>query len=181
MTRERVMMLVAGAAVGIVAVVLVLLGNPPNMGFCIACFERDVVGALGLHRAGPVQYLRPEILGIILGALGAALFAKEFRAHGGSSPATRFLLGMGLVGFGSVLLGGCPLRQLISAGGGSTDAAMAVFGMLAGAATAHNFGLAASPKGVPNAGKIAVILGLALCVVVGLLNREPLAKKNAEG
>ena len=46
-------------------------------------------------------------------------------------------LGMVIVGWGSVLLGGCPLRQLILAGSGNGDSAVTVFGMMAGAAIAH--------------------------------------------
>ena len=56
------------------------------------------------------------------------------------------LLGMVLVGWGSVLLGGCPLRQLILAAQGNGDSAVTVFGMLVGAALAHNFGLAGNPE-----------------------------------
>ena len=41
-------------------------------------------------------------------------------------------LGMVLVGLGSVLLGGCPLRQLILSGGGNSDSSMAVLGMVVG-------------------------------------------------
>ena len=48
-----------GAAIGLIAVLLVKLGNPANMGFCIACFIRDIAGGLGLHQAAVVQYLRP--------------------------------------------------------------------------------------------------------------------------
>mgnify|MGYP002165878206 CR=1 FL=1 len=55
------------------------------------------------------------------------------------------LLGMVLVGWGSVLLGGCPLRQLILAAQGNGDSAVTVFGMIVGAALAHNFGLAGNP------------------------------------
>ena len=47
-----------GLIIGAIAAILVKLGNPMNMGFCIACFERDIAGALGLHRAGVVQYER---------------------------------------------------------------------------------------------------------------------------
>ena len=47
-------------------------------------------------------------------------------------------LGMALAGWGSILLGGCPLRQLILAGEGNGDSAIAVFGMIVGAAIAHN-------------------------------------------
>ena len=60
--------IIAGIAVGILAPLLVHLGNPGNMGICVACFERDIAGALGFHRAAVVQYLRPEIMGIVLGA-----------------------------------------------------------------------------------------------------------------
>ncbi|WP_281175483.1 hypothetical protein [Desulfobacter vibrioformis] len=37
------------------------------MGICVACFERDIAGAIGLPRAGVVQYIRPEIIGFVLG------------------------------------------------------------------------------------------------------------------
>ena len=84
---------IAGAAIGVAAVVLTLLGNPKNMGFCIACFERDIAGALGLHGAAVVQYVRPEIIGIVLGSCIMALIGKEFRAQAGSSPATRLITG----------------------------------------------------------------------------------------
>ena len=39
------------------------------MGICVACFERDIAGAIGLHRAAVVQYIRPEIIGFVLGSL----------------------------------------------------------------------------------------------------------------
>ena len=56
-----------GAFIGILATLLQKLGNPPNMGVCVACFERDIAGALGLHRAAVVQYIRPEIIGFVFG------------------------------------------------------------------------------------------------------------------
>ncbi|MBU4205225.1 YedE-related selenium metabolism membrane protein, partial [Patescibacteria group bacterium] len=81
---------ITGLVIGLIAGILVKLGNPGNMGFCIACFERDIAGALGLHRAAVVQYLRPEILGIVLGAVIMALFGREVAARSGSSPAAMF-------------------------------------------------------------------------------------------
>ena len=54
-------MILVGAIVGVLAVALVRFGNPVNMGICIACFIRDTAGALGLHRAGVVQYIRPRL------------------------------------------------------------------------------------------------------------------------
>ena len=41
----------AGGLVGLAAVVLTALGNPVNMGFCIACFLRDIAGATKMHSA----------------------------------------------------------------------------------------------------------------------------------
>ena len=92
--REYGLILAAGVAVGIAALILTASGNPKNMGFCIACFLRDIAGALGLHSAANVQYIRPEIIGIVVGAAAAALAAREFRAKAGASPACRFVLGM---------------------------------------------------------------------------------------
>src|SRR4030042_5257777 len=64
--------ILVGAMIGILGPVLQKLGNPPNMGICVACFERDITGALGLHRAAVVQNIRPEIIGLVLGELIAA-------------------------------------------------------------------------------------------------------------
>ena len=91
--KENWLVIVTGVVVGIAALLLQALGNPKNMGFCIACFERDIAGALGLHGAAVVQYVRPEIIGIVLGSCIMALIGKEFRAQAGSSPATRFAVG----------------------------------------------------------------------------------------
>jgi len=79
-----------GVAIGILAPLLQYLGNPANMGVCVACFERDIAGALGLHRAAVVQYIRPEIVGFVLGSLLAAYLFKEFRPRLGSATVVRF-------------------------------------------------------------------------------------------
>ena len=352
MKKENWLVIIAGVLVGVAALVLTKLGNPANMGFCIACFERDIAGAVGLHSAAKVQYVRPEIIGLVLGAFIMALAGKEFRPQTGSSPATRFvlgafvmigalvflgcplnalvglagfviviligivflkrgfglkrsypaklvegttlpvvmfvllvlvlavpaifhaseagpgsmhapaivsllialvvgalaqksrlcmvggirdsilvkdnhllygfiaifvtvfignlalgsfklgfdlqpiahsshlwnLLGMVLVGWGSVLLGGCPLRQLILAGSGNGDSAVTVFGMIVGAAFAHNFALAGNPDsandagevvvgGIANAGKVAVVIGFVVLLAISLLNSRKEAAK----
>lgn len=353
MKKEKGMIIGAGVFIGIISIALVLMGNPANMGFCIACFIRDTAGALGFHSAGAVQYIRPEIIGLVLGACIMSLVSKEFKPRGGSASVTRFILGvfvmigclmflgcpfrmilrfaggdwnalfgfvgfalgilagvfflkrgytlkrsykmqnlegglfpavqivflvlliaapafihfsekgagpgalhaaviisliagilvgamaqktrlcmvggirdvvlfgewkllagfvaifvsalfmnlivgavtgttyfnpgfagqpvahtdglwnalgMALAGFGCVLLGGCPLRQLVLAGEGNTDSAITVFGLMAGAAIAHNFGLASSGEGPTGNGKIAVIIGLVVVAVIAVLN-----------
>ena len=326
MKNEKGTIVLAGGVIGLIAAILVFFGNPANMGFCIACFLRDTTGALGLHSAAAVQYIRPEIIGLVLGACIISLAKKEFRPRGGSAPVTRFTLGafvmigclmflgcpfrmilrlaggdgnalfglvgfvagiltgtiflkkgytlkrsykmpklegsiypafqivmllllaagiivgilaqrtrlcmvggirdavlfkeykllfgfaailvtalvmnlilgavtgtsyfnpgfagqpiahtdglwnalgMYLAGFGCILLGGCPLRQLILAGEGNTDSAVTVLGLMAGAAFAHNFGLASSGEGPTANGKIAVIIGIVVVAVIAAVN-----------
>ena len=72
------------------------------------------------------------------------------------------ILGLYAVGFAAVLAGGCPLRQMIMAGQGSSDAAMTFVGLLVGAAFAHNFGLAGVAAAAATAEKAAVAGGPAL-------------------
>ena len=129
--RDYGPLLLTGVVVGVAALVLTACGNPANMGFCIACFERDIAGALGLHSAAKVQYFRPEIVGIVLGALIAAVAAKEFRAKAGASPACRFLLGL-FVMIGALVFLGCPLRMVIRLGGGDLTAVAGLLGFIAG-------------------------------------------------
>lgn len=131
MKKERLTVILAGIVTGLAALVLTALGNPANMGFCIACFERDIAGALGLHSAAKVQYVRPEIIGLVLGAMIMALATKQFRAKSGSSPATRFLLGA-LVMIGALCFLGCPLRMIIRLGGGDLNALVALAGFALG-------------------------------------------------
>ena len=329
--KETPVIIGAGIIIGVIAAALVYFGNPANMGFCIACFLRDTTGALGFHSAAAVQYIRPEIVGLVLGSCILALATKEFKPRGGSAPVSRFVigmfvmigclmflgcpfrmilrlaggdfnaifgligfiagilagvfflkkgytlkrsykmqpveggifpiveigilvlliaapafihfteadggpgakhaaiaisliagllvgallfgewklllgfiailvsafighmilgyfnpgfagqpiahtdglwnaLGMALAGFGCVLLGGCPLRQLVLAGEGNTDSAITVFGLMAGAAVAHNFGLASSGEGPTANGKIAVIIGFVVLIVIATVN-----------
>ena len=120
-----------GDSPGAAAVFLSAMGNPKNMGFCIACFERDIAGSLMFHKAEVVQYFRPEIVGIVLGALLMAMIKKEWRPQGGSSPITRFILGM-LVMIGGLVFLGCPLRMVIRIGGGDLNAVIGLLGFIVG-------------------------------------------------
>ena len=123
----------AGGLVGLAAVVLTALGNPVNMGFCIACFLRDIAGATKMHSAAVVQYFRPEIVGLLLGAFIMSVASKEYRAKAGSSPATRFVLGA-FVMIGALAFLGCPLRMVLRLAGGDLNALIALFGFIAGIA-----------------------------------------------
>ena len=165
--KKHLMVIVTGALIGIAALVLVKFGNPGNMGFCIACFLRDMAGALKLHNAAVVQYMRPEVIGLVLGAFIIAFVKREFKPRGGSAAFTRFTLGF-FVMIGALMFLGCPLRQLILTGEGNTDSAVTVIGLIAGAAFAHNFALASSGKGPTGAGMIAVIIGLVVTASVSV-------------
>ncbi len=129
--KDHWLILLTGVVVGIAALVLTAAGNPKNMGFCIACFERDIAGALGLHSAAKVQYIRPEIIGIVLGAFLTAVAAKEFRGRAGSSPASRFVVGI-FVMIGALVFLGCPLRMVLRLGGGDLSAVAGLLGFIAG-------------------------------------------------
>ena len=301
MNKHHRLILLAGFITGLAALGLAAAGNPANMGFCIACFLRDIAGGLGMHSAAKVQYIRPEIIGLVLGALLSAMAGREFKARAGSAPALRFvlgmivmvgalaflgcplrmvlrlaggdltavsgfagfalgigagglivgvlaqksrlcmaggirdvflfrdfhlvsgfaaifatvlignlllggfhptlavqpvahhdylwsLLGMASVGWGAVLLGGCPLRQLILAGEGNGDSAVTVFGMLTGAALAHNFGMAGNADamtdgafvagGVGTSGQIGILTGLILLFIISVANLHKEEKNN---
>jgi hypothetical protein len=120
-----------GGFIGLFAPLLQKWGNPGNMGICVACFERDIAGALGLHRAAVVQYMRPEIIGFVLGALGAAYIFREFRPRAGSAPVVRFVLGAFAM-IGALVFLGCPWRALLRLAGGDGNAVLGLAGLIFG-------------------------------------------------
>ena len=134
MKNEKTVIIGAGTIIGIIASLLVLFGNPANMGFCIACFIRDTSGALGLHSAAPVQYIRPEIIGIVLGSFVLSLIRKEYAPRGGSSAMTRFVLGF-FVMIGCLMFLGCPFRMIVRLAGGDLNAVMGFVGFALGILT----------------------------------------------
>jgi YedE family putative selenium metabolism protein len=120
-----------GAFIGVFASLLQKGGNPGNMGICVACFERDIAGAIGFHRAAVVQYLRPEIIGFVLGSLIAAYLFKEFRPRVGSAPIVRFVLGAFAM-IGALVFLGCPWRALLRLAGGDGNAIFGLLGLIGG-------------------------------------------------
>lgn len=122
---------IVGAIIGVLASLLQKFGNPGNMGICVACFDRDIAGALGLHRAEVVQYLRPEILGFVLGSFLSALAFAEFRPRSGSAPLARFILGMCAM-IGALVFLGCPWRVVLRLAGGDGNALFGLLGLVSG-------------------------------------------------
>ncbi|MCP4231684.1 MAG: YedE-related selenium metabolism membrane protein [bacterium] len=165
--------IITGVIVGILAPLLVKLGNPGNMGVCVACFTRDIAGALGLHNAGVVQYIRPEIIGFVLGALVAALIFKEFKPRTGSAPIIRFFLGMFAM-IGTLMFLGCPWRAYLRLAGGDWNAIAGIIGLAVGIGIGvvfikFGFGLGRSrpaPKFVGWIVPILMLILLALAIFV---------------
>jgi YedE family putative selenium metabolism protein len=165
--KPKKWVILGGLTFGVLGALLVNWGNPGNMGTCVACFLRDISGALGLHQAGVVQYIRPEVIGFGLGAFISALAFREWRPRGGSSPLIRFFLGAFAM-IGALVFLGCTVRLLLRLGGGDLNAVTGLAGLLFGVAIAvffikRGFTLGRATKMHPMVGLIMPL------VLVGLL------------
>jgi hypothetical protein len=148
--------------------------------FCTMGAVRDVILMRDFH-------LISGLFALIISAFLANLVFGQFTPGYRTQPVAHSdliwnVLGMMLSGLAYTLAGGCPGRQLFLSGEGDGDAGVFVLGMITGAAFAHNFNLAAKPDsmvngvlkvgGVSNFGMIAVVLGLAVCLIIGFSMRE---------
>lgn len=172
-----------GLLLGVLAILLQHYGNPGNMGICVVCFNRDIAGGIGLHRAAVVQYLRPEIMGMVLGALAASLMFGEFRARGGSSPVVRFLLGI-IAAMGALVFLGCPWRVVLRLAGGDWNALFGLAGLVAGIGIGtlffrRGFSLGRSTEQRTAAGWIFPLLMLGLVALYLLY--PPIAGQDKDG
>lgn len=174
--------ILTGIVVGVLAPLLVYFGNPGNMGICVACFNRDIAGALGFHRAATVQYIRPEIIGFVLGALAAALMFREFKPRGGSSPLIRFLLGVFAM-IGALVFLGCPWRAYLRLSGGDWNAIIGILGLFAGIGLGivflkRGFSLGRSRPASP---VVAWVMPVFVMIMLILLVAAPLFGRDADG
>lgn len=112
-------------------VLLSVWGNPANSGICISCFLETSTGALGLHPNERMQYLRPELMGFVLGAWLSALSGREFRSRGGSAPLTRFGAGLMMI-VGCAVFIGCPIKLGLRLAAGDLSALAGAGGLVAG-------------------------------------------------
>jgi YedE family putative selenium metabolism protein len=127
-----------GGFIAAVAVALAVLGNPAASGLCASCFLVNVAGALGLHGKASQSYLRPELLGILLGAFFAAYPNGEFRVRGGASPALHAIGGAFLI-LGCEVFIGCPIKALLRTSTGGAAGAAGLIGLATGAVFAAVF------------------------------------------
>ena len=139
--------------------------------FCITGALRDLF-LIGLR--APLFW---GLVAMVLAAVTVSLLTGSFRLGLYGQPGAHLDLfwsfaGMLLVGWMSVLIGGCPFRQLVKAGEGDTDAGMVVLGMLTGAGIVQSWDISATAAGVSHYGQIAVLAGLIFVLAMSLLFRE---------
>ncbi len=123
--------IIAGASLGLGAVLLSFLGNPVNSGICISCFMENLAGALQLQDDLRMSYLRPELVGFLLGSFFMAKKSRRFLVTGGSSPLIRFFLGFFII-VGCAVFIGCPIKLIQRLACGDLTAVAALFGLLFG-------------------------------------------------
>jgi len=109
------------------------------------------------------------VVGLVIGATIVNMILGQYNlGFEGQPVAHNDILGniaaMVIAALSAVMLGGCPLRQMIMGSEGDVDGFVAVIGMIAGAAFTHWFGLASSPAGLTSKAwphwRYAVILGV---------------------
>ena len=110
---------------------LPVFSHQQNRPACLLASRPDTTGALGFHSAAAVQYIRPEIVGLVLGSCILALATKEFKPRGGSAPVTRFVIGM-FVMIGCLMFLGCPFRMILRLAGGDWNAIFGLIGFIVG-------------------------------------------------
>ncbi len=127
-------LLFMGILTGLVIIVLAATGNPKNMAICAACFIRDMAGAMRWHNAAIVQYFRPEIVGIVLGAFIISMFTKEYKSTSSSALIIRFIGGITMV-IGALVFLGCSTRMVLRMAAGDISSYIGLIGLTLGVGT----------------------------------------------
>ena len=133
MLRDRHfwVVLVAGGGLGLLGALLAVWGNPENSGICVSCFIENSSGALGLHSNDRMAYLRPELIGFVLGSIACSIGFREFQSRGGSAPLARLVSGIFLI-VGSAVFIGCPIKLFLRLTAGDLTAVVGFLGLIVG-------------------------------------------------
>jgi len=173
--RHSWLILVTGLALGLLGALLAVWGNPVNSGICVSCFIENSAGALGLHANTRMQYLRPELIGFVLGAMASALVFREFRSRGGSAPLPRLVAGVFLI-VGCAVFIGCPIKLFLRLTAGDLTALAGVAGLAVGVwigVRALTAGVDAGPSKPANRGS-GLLIPSFFVLLLGLLLARPL-------
>ncbi|MCK5243912.1 MAG: YedE-related selenium metabolism membrane protein [Desulfobacterales bacterium] len=123
--------IVTGALLGLGGVFLTYFGNPVNSGICVSCFVENIAGALQLHNDPRMSYIRPELIGFLLGSFLVAVKTGRFRVRGGSSSIIRFFVGFFII-VGCAVFIGCPIKMILRLAAGDLTAIAATLGLIFG-------------------------------------------------
>lgn len=182
-SREFWLVVVSGLLLGVLGVMLSVWGNPENSGICVSCFIENSAGALGLHDNQRMQYLRPELLGFVLGSVLSAFIFRDFRSRGGSAPLARLFLGIFMI-FGCAVFIGCPIKLLLRLTAGDLTAVAGVAGLVAGVwiglkSLSHGVEFMPQSHGKANGGLL--IPGLFLLLLIFFLVRPGFLLFSSQG
>lgn len=166
--RDFWLVVASGLLLGVLGVLLSVWGNPENSGICVSCFIENSAGALGFHDNQRMQYLRPELIGFVLGSVVSALVFRDFRSRGGSAPLSRLFLGIFMI-FGCAVFIGCPIKLMLRLTAGDLSAVMGVVGLVAGVwvglkGLAHGVEFSMQSHGKANGGFLTPLLFVLLLV-----------------
>jgi YedE family putative selenium metabolism protein len=166
--------ILTGAVIGITGVILSFYGNPANTGLCVSCFMENIAGSIGLHGNTRMQYLRPEIMGFVIGSFLMSLYKKEFRATGGSSPLLRYFVGVLLI-IGCAVFMGCPIKMIFRVAAGDLIAWIGAGGLVAGVYIGLKFLERGFSLGKPNdlPAANALLIPLLMALFLGALLLKP--------
>jgi YedE family putative selenium metabolism protein len=179
----KYLFVVTGAVIGLAGVILSWLGNPANTGFCVSCFMENIAGSIGLHGNIRMQYIRPEIIGFVIGSFMMSIAKREFKAAGGSSPLLRFFVGIILI-FGCAVFIGCPIKMVFRLAAGDLTALIGVGGLVAGVYVGMQFlekGFTLGRPGPSPAANALLIPALMALLLVALLVRPDFISISTKG
>ena len=150
-------------------------------GFAVGAFaQRSGLCITGGIRNFFLARERTLLYGVITAFLVALVlnaFLGQFRWGMNAQPASHLshgwtFLAMVLVGLASILIDGCPFRQLIKAGEGDVDACITTLGMLCGGALVYLWVIRSTSAGPTFEGKIMVLTGLLFTLVIAMTLRR---------
>ena len=124
--------IIVGVVIGVLASLLQFWGNPANMGICVACFVRDITGALGSHR-GPGSAIPPPGNYWLCSwvPLLQHTYLRNLDLLLRISPICKFFLRL-LLMIGALIFLGCPWRAVLRLAGGDWNAILGLLGLAAG-------------------------------------------------